>query len=97
MTEVGTVPEGRKPLLDVILEELEARGFYRFDDRDDPEDDWYDLYTYWTHDDWKEWWKNPNTGELSARKHDLKEVIAQIIGEESGYEALTRQPKKVSE
>jgi hypothetical protein len=78
--------DGRRPLLDVIVEELEARGFRREPGL---------VSTRWTHDDWKDWWHDARTGEVvDDRTEDLIGAVEYVIGEESGYESLTHQEQK---
>lgn len=76
--------EQPKPMLEVVIEALEKRGFRRIETEDG--------VTFWTCDEWKNWWLKAD-GTTYDRKDLLKEVIASVIGEESGYEALTHHPK----
>ena len=77
--------------LEQVIEIVEAHGFYR-----DPEDDDFMGVTLWTCDAWAEWWTDPRNPEKppSRRKMVLLDVLADIIGEESGWESIRSQPQE---
>jgi hypothetical protein len=79
-----------KPLLDMIVEAIEERGFYRVKNLS------IGKTTLWTHDNWKGWWRDPQNPDvpLRDREHLLLDVVADIIGEESGWEKIHYQPEK---
>lgn len=85
-------------LLDVLIEEVEKRGYYRYLTGDSALDD--DGVTFWTCDDWKDWWHDPKTGEVSKTNPDrhvfLMDLVADILGHETGWDSIRHQPKEPS-
>lgn len=72
--------------LEKIVEIVESQGFYRWDESEDI------GVTMWTCDAWAEWWTDPKDGHRTRRKMFLLEVLADIIGRESGWDSIRRQP-----
>lgn len=79
-------------MLDVLLDELKARGFYPVQTEDDKDGEVW----FWSHDEWGEWWQTAEGG-TRRRTHLLLDTVGQILGEESGWETPRRQQIDVRE
>lgn len=77
-------------LLERLIAEVEAAGFYRVSDDDIPPN-----FTLWTCDEWREWWHDPKNMEARGRDREavLLDVIADLVGLESGWGSIRCQPE----
>ncbi len=74
------------PLLDILGQAVEVRGFRRAPDT-------LPGRTLWTHDDWPNYWRRQD-GTLSDRSEPLLTVLTVILLAESGQQGLYHQPTK---
>lgn len=74
-------------IVEQLIEIVEAHGFYR-------DEEWSgDGVTFWTCDAWAEWWTDPRDSEKPPhrRRMFLLEVVADLIGKETGWDTIRSQ------
>lgn len=74
-------------LVELLIAEVERRGFVRC------QEEAHHHVTVWTHPDWHNYYRDhADPPNYEDREEFLLDVVAHIIGHESGFDAIKSQP-----